>query len=283
MATPMTQEIRRVPADAAGEPAGVCSDPSQSRANRVLAGLPRADLALLAEYVQIVSLGPGEVLERQDHPLEYAYFPHEGLMSLLAEAPDGAFVEAGSIGRGGAFCPICPGDEGTALSPVTAVAQTTMCASRIDAASLQIVLRKSEALNRALSDCRHTLVCEFRQNLLCFALHRAGQRLSRWLLERADRLESDSIVIPVSQAELSERLGIRRTTVTVLAGKLQDVDAIRWRRSRVEIVDRTPLEATACSCYAALRGRMNDPREAAGVAPRGSLGGETADTPLPPI
>src|SRR5690348_7667936 len=83
MATPMTQEIRRVPADAAGEPAGVCSDPSQSRANHVLAGLPRADLALLAEHVQIVSLGPGEVLQRQDHPLEYAYFPHEGLMSLL--------------------------------------------------------------------------------------------------------------------------------------------------------------------------------------------------------
>ena len=38
-------------------------------ANRVLASLPRADLALLARHLHVVSLPAGAVLQHQDHPL----------------------------------------------------------------------------------------------------------------------------------------------------------------------------------------------------------------------
>jgi hypothetical protein len=41
-----------------------------------------------------------------------------------------------------------------------------------------------------------------------------------------------------------------------LASKLQDAGAIRWGRSRVEILDRPRLESLACSCYAGLRERL---------------------------
>jgi hypothetical protein len=43
----------------------------------------------------------------------------------------------------------------------------------------------------------------------------------------------------------------------LIASKLQQIDAIRWRRSRVEIVDRGKLEPAACDCYAALRDGMD--------------------------
>lgn len=46
------------------------------------------------------------VLQHQDDPLEYVYFPPDGLVSLLAMTSDGQTMEAISIGRGGAVCPV---------------------------------------------------------------------------------------------------------------------------------------------------------------------------------
>lgn len=222
--------------------------------NRLLATLSPPDLAVLARHLHVVALQPGAVLQHQDHALDYVYFPHEGLVSLLAITPDGATVEAASIGRGGAVCPFHRSDLDEAF--LTAVAQGPMRMSRLPAAQLRAAQTESEALDRALRACREALLLQLRQNLVCGGLHAVEQRLSRWLLETADRLESDALPILCTQEEVAQRLGVRRTTVTLLASKLQDAGAIRWGRSRVEIVDRTRLESMACSCYASLRERM---------------------------
>jgi CRP-like cAMP-binding protein len=208
----------------------------------------------LAPHLHVVTLRPRAVLQSQDHPLEYIYFLHEGLASLLAVAPDGETIEAASVGCGGAVCPAVNPDEGDGF--LTVIAQGAMRASRIATARLQIAERQSEALGHAMCACRKALLLQLRQNVVCVGIHSAEHRFSRWLLEAADRLETDVIPIPVTQEQVAERLGIRRTTVTLLAGKLQDIDFIRWRRSRVEILDRAGLEAMACSCYTHLRKRL---------------------------
>jgi CRP-like cAMP-binding protein len=230
------------------------SRPRAGHDNRVLAGLPRDDLAVLARYLHVVSVPPGTVLQHQDHPLEHVYFPHEGLVSLLAMTPNGETIEAACAGRGGAVCPFLSSDR--RIGFLTAVAQGTMRVSRIAAAQLQIAEAESEALHRALHGCRAALLFQLRQNIVCGGLHPVEQRLARWLLEVADRLESDVIPIVATQEHVAQRLGVRRTTVTLLASKLQDAGAIRWGRSRVDIVDRARLEPMACSCYAALRERL---------------------------
>jgi CRP-like cAMP-binding protein len=230
------------------------------QANRVLASLPRADLALLARHLHVVSLSPGTVLQHQDHPLDYVYFPHDGLVSLLAMTPNGDTVEAASVGCGGAVCPVLEASVGEGF--LTAVALGAMRASRLAAAQLQIAQQESEALNRALRACREALLLQLRQNIVCGGLHPVEQRLARWLLEAADRLESDATPILATQEHVAQRLGVRRTTVTLLASKLQDAGAIRWGRSRVEVLDRVRLESAACSCYASLRERLNRRRPA---------------------
>jgi len=53
-------------------------------------------------------------------------------------------------------------------------------------------------------------------------------------------------------------LGVRRTTVTLLAQGLQSAGLIRYRRSRIEIVDRAALEKKACECYEVVRRRNED-------------------------
>ncbi len=222
--------------------------------NRVLASLPAAELATLARHLHVVALQPGAILHHQDHPFEHVYFPHDGLVSLLAMTPEGATIEAASIGRGGAVCLIHKPDLGDSF--LTAVTQASMRASRMPAAQLQAALAECPALDRALRAWREALLLQMRQNMVCGGLHAVEQRLSRWLLEAADRLESDILPILATQEQVAQRLGVRRTTVTLLASKLQEVGAIRWGRSRVEILDRVRLEAMACSCYGALRERM---------------------------
>ncbi len=221
--------------------------------NRVLASLPEADLALVARHLHVVLLKPGTVLEREGDPLEHVYFPHEGLVSLLAITPEGQTIEAASVGRGGAVCPLLDSDGSANF--LSAAPFGALRASRIAAARLQALERESEALGRALAACREELLLQLRQRIVCSGLHSVEQRLARWLLDTADRLEAGVMPIPVTQEEVGERLGVRRTSVTLLATTLQDAGAIRWRRSRVEIIDRARLEQMACCCYAALRER----------------------------
>jgi CRP-like cAMP-binding protein len=223
--------------------------------NRVLAGLPATDLGLLAHHLQIVSLPTGTLLRPQDAALDHVYFPHQGVISLLATTSNGETIEVASAGRGGAICPILLSEPRDGL--MTAIAHGPLRASRIPAARLHAAVAQSTALGLAIDACREALLLQLRQNLICCGLHAVEHRLARWLLETADRLESE--MVPATQEHVAQRLGVRRTTVTLLASKLQDSGAIRWGRSRVQVLDRGRLEAMACGCYGVLRDRMRSP------------------------
>ena len=58
-------------------------------------------------------------------------------------------------------------------------------------------------------------------------------------------------------------LGVRRTTVTVIANVLQQAGLIRYHRGQIEIVDREGLEAKACECYEAIRRQTGEIASAA--------------------
>jgi hypothetical protein len=47
-------------------------------------------------------------------------------------------------------------------------------------------------------------------------------------------------------------LGVRRTTVTLLAQQLQNRGIVRYSRGRITILDRLGLESCACACYRAI-------------------------------
>ena len=79
--------------------------------------------------------------------------------------------------------------------------------------------------------------------------------MARWLLQTRDRIESDRI--PLTQEFLSQMLGVRRTTVTVVAGVLQEAGLIRYRRGYVEIIDRLGVDQAACECYRVIRKRTD--------------------------
>jgi hypothetical protein len=55
--------------------------------------------------------------------------------------------------------------------------------------------------------------------------------------------------LPLTQEYLAQMLGVRRTTITLLAQAMQAKRLIRYSRGRIILVNREGLEACACECY----------------------------------
>ena len=63
-----------------------------------------------------------------------------------------------------------------------------------------------------------------------------------------DRVEKDEFVL--THEFLAEMLGVRRQTVTVIAGTLQTEGILTYRRGVLRVINRDGLEAASCECYA---------------------------------
>jgi Mn-dependent DtxR family transcriptional regulator len=63
----------------------------------------------------------------------------------------------------------------------------------------------------------------------------------------SDRVGSDEFLL--TQEFLAAMLGVRRPSVTVAAGLLQQAGLIRYRRGVITITDRERLEQAACEDY----------------------------------
>jgi Mn-dependent DtxR family transcriptional regulator len=57
----------------------------------------------------------------------------------------------------------------------------------------------------------------------------------------------------LTQEFLSEMLGVRRSSVTEVAVKLQDKGVISYSRGIIHVVDLAKLKELSCECYETLR------------------------------
>jgi CRP-like cAMP-binding protein len=81
-------------------------------------------------------------------------------------------------------------------------------------------------------------------------MHLRKRRFCRWLLQSADRAGSDTLTL--TQELLAEMLGVRRTSVTEVAIKIQEHGVITYTRGVIKILDRPNLERMSCECYQTL-------------------------------
>jgi CRP-like cAMP-binding protein len=119
--------------------------------------------------------------------------------------------------------------------------------STITAHAFERISLGSSAIREMIGRYTETMWAEAQQLAACNAVHDSSSRLCRWLLQCADQTES--FQLPLTQEYLSQMLGVRRTTVTLLAQELQKQGIIKYSRGKVTILNRKMLEDGACECY----------------------------------
>jgi CRP-like cAMP-binding protein len=228
--------------------------PANYTQNRLLAALRPADRALLQPHLREVALVHGAMLQEKGEQIERVYFPQSGMISLLAVMQPGNAIETATIGREGAVGGMSGLGPRRAFS--RAVVQMPGIASQILTGKFQAILAQCTAIRDTVVNYNEVLLAQVQQSAACNALHDAEERFCRWLLQSCDR--SDSDIVPITQESLAQMLGVRRTTVTLVAQTLQEEGMLRYSRGRVEIIDRSALETRACECYAVVRGEMDE-------------------------
>jgi len=132
-----------------------------------------------------------------------------------------------------------------------AVVQMPLTALKISANRFRKHVAQFASLQEMALKSNEVILAQTQITAACNALHNVEQRFCRWLLQSWDRSEADNISL--TQEFLGEMLGVRRTSVTEIASKLQDEGIIRYRRGHIELLNRRELEKRSCECFHAVR------------------------------
>ena len=216
--------------------------------NKLLASLPREDFDRLLPHLSTVSLQQGTVLFEAGDEVDQIYFPHDGMLSLLAVLRDGKAIETATVGREGVVGAMA--GLGLYKSLVRVVVQMPLACSKIAATHFRTAAAASDAIRNLCIRYNEVLLSQARVTAACNALHPIEARFCRWLLQSADRSASDTVAL--TQEFLAEMLGVRRTSVTEVASKVQNAGVITYSRGVIRILDRPALMRMSCECYETL-------------------------------
>jgi CRP-like cAMP-binding protein len=216
--------------------------------NKLLISLPRDHFDRLLPNLSTVSLQQGAVLYEAGDEVDQVYFPHYGMLSLLAVLRDGKAIETATVGNEGVVGAMA--GLGLYKSLVRVVVQMPVSVSKIAATHFRSAAAASDSIRNLCIRYNEVLLSQARVTAACNALHPIEARFCRWLLQSADRSASDTVAL--TQEFLAEMLGVRRTSVTEVARKVQNAGVITYSRGVIKILDRAALMRMSCECYETL-------------------------------
>jgi len=217
--------------------------------NAFIAALAPPELTLLAKYLSPLDLSVGQLLHTSGNVVADVIFPHSGLIVQTIRQRDDGAAGVALVGRDG----IVGGFEATASTPASSDAEVHIAggASRMPASIFRQLLESHPDIRRFAARFDSAVMAQAQQTAYCNAIHPIEARLCRLLSEVLDRSNEDWI--PLNQATLAEILSARRTTVTLIIGRLETAGVLKWRRGYVDILDRAELARRSCGCYARIR------------------------------
>jgi CRP-like cAMP-binding protein len=229
--------------------------PTDRPKNLLLRALPEQDFQRLLPDLKTIPTHAKQTFYKHNGPIEYVYFPNGGVASITAMLSDGTMIETATVGLEGMVGieayfgrdPVAPGDTMMQV-PDTNAEQLSVAAFRRE-------LARDGALSELVGRYAQVTVAQMMQAAACNARHQIQERCSRWLLMTQDRVRRDEFHL--SHEFLGVMLGVRRQSVTVVAGTLQAAGLITYRHGHVKIVNRKGLEAASCECYALIRQKFD--------------------------
>jgi CRP-like cAMP-binding protein len=222
--------------------------------NRLLAALPRSEQKQLLPKLERVPLALGDILHEPDEPIQYAYFPSQGVVSILTLLEGRASIEVGTVGNEGvAGITLFLGVDS---SPNRAMVQVPGEAMKMKASDFKVAVKKDGSKFRELVQLyAYILLTQLSLSVACNRFHNVEKRLARWLLAIQDRVQSNEFLL--TQEYISQMLGAHRPHVTKAVGNLQNGGLIRFSRGKIIIVNRRGLEKVSCDCYHTAKSRFD--------------------------
>jgi CRP-like cAMP-binding protein len=217
--------------------------------NRLLAALPANVFNALRSDLVHVELRMRTQIYAPEDEVEWVYFPSSGMISILQLTADSRGIELATVGNDGALGAMAGFGLNRALT--ASVVQMPLTAVRISAARFRKHVSQYASLQEMALKSNEVILAQTQITAACNALHNVEQRFCRWLLQAWDRSDNDNITL--TQEFLGEMLGVRRTSVTEIASKMQAAGLIRYRRGQIELLNREELERRSCECFQAVR------------------------------
>ena len=256
---------------------GAASTEGLRKHNACLSALSPATLSMLKPHLTEITLSEGAILWDAKRPATDVYFPISGLISIVLAMPDGECVEVGSVAREAAAGLAFDGDQSELLT--RGVVQIGGKFIRITRAQLMSAAGKNREIDHLIRFCRDWILFQAQQIAACNAVHPADKRFCRWIFECGLRMETDTLQL--TQEAIASALGIRRTTVTLIAQTLQAHGSIHYRRGRISISDRTALRSAACECCDVLGERHWPSTRLRALSVPTQPSGDTLETSVP--
>jgi CRP-like cAMP-binding protein len=221
--------------------------------NRLLEGLGQAEIDRLQPNLKRVRLTRGQILHPVRAPIAHIYFPEMGMVSMLTVMTSGEQIETAIIGNEGVV------GGWVAFDGSDSNTQSTV---QVEGSALQLPTAKylesynaSSAFRDAINRYEGVIRFQAQQSAACHAIHTVEARFCRWLLISEDVLGSEHV--PLTQEFLSHMLGVRRTSVSLVAHTLQKAGVIQYSRGKIKILDRKALEDCTCECYSVIREKID--------------------------
>jgi CRP-like cAMP-binding protein len=213
--------------------------------NGFMSSLSAADFAVLRPHLKPAEWPQGIVLMEAGQTIERVYFPHAGVVSVVVGLAGGETVEAAMVGSDSFV-----GGSAALVGKVAlnkAIVQIGGSGSALEIGHLRGLANASVEFRTALIRHDQLILVQAQQSAACNISHTVESRLARWLLRCRDLIGSDKL--PLTQEFLGQMLGVRRSSVSVVAGTLQRAGLIRYARGHIQIEDVDGLKDSACECY----------------------------------
>jgi CRP-like cAMP-binding protein len=213
--------------------------------NQLLASLSLHDGEVLRPHLRLIELTERAVVIESGRPGQRVYFPHSGIISLVASFANGQSVDMAMIGRD-SVVGVSAALNGR-VSRTSAIVRLPGTASVLDAVRLRFAAGESEQFRDVLLLHDEALSVQVEQSAACNAVHDLEARMARRLLRMRDLSGDDTLY--GTQELLAEMLGVQRNSVSIIAKAFQHAKLIRYRRGTIKIVNLEGLRARACECY----------------------------------
>jgi len=216
--------------------------------NFLLGRLSPTTLSRVAPHLSLVDLPAAEVLAEPHQRIQRVYFPYSGIISSVVELTDGGMIETGMIGNDGVFGASQAMDDKLSLNLVTV--QIAGKAAMISVDRLRVLANELPDFRALLVKYEQFFLAHVQQTAACNAVHDIDARTCKWLARMHDLVGPD---LQLTQEYFARMMGVRRTSVTTVAGTLQANGLISYSRGRLHIIDIEQIRRRACECDHAIQ------------------------------